>query len=257
MPAVTEAMHFLGDVRGGREILCDMIADGAVQLLHVDAAEMPRIKQLMRKYSDRPMDFADAALVRVAEREGLTRILTFDADFAIYRLPAGQDSPSCRRLAGEPRPRERSPSRRCRIPRIRDMLVSVSSAQSVALLLDPLARSRSVPPRATSGLFRAFSGMGAPLRLSRSSGSAAASGDTSSTTRCSGARLVTRGRAAAGRHTSPRTAPPPTSGTRSPASCGTTPTCASSDRDGVHEYVCVRCGHPLVYPETHDPFAGP
>ena len=87
MPAITEAMHFLGDIRGGRDILCDMIADGAVQLLHVDAAEMPRIKQLMRKYADRPMDFADAALVRVAEREGLTRILTFDADFAIYRLP--------------------------------------------------------------------------------------------------------------------------------------------------------------------------
>jgi predicted nucleic acid-binding protein len=33
------------------------------------------------------MDFADAALVRAAEREGLTRIVTFDADFAIYRLP--------------------------------------------------------------------------------------------------------------------------------------------------------------------------
>lgn len=29
-----------------------------------------------------------------------------------------------------------------------------------------------------------------------------------------------------------------------------------ADRDGVHEYVCVRCGHPLVYPETSDPFTG-
>lgn len=28
-----------------------------------------------------------------------------------------------------------------------------------------------------------------------------------------------------------------------------------SDRDGVHEYVCVRCGHPLVYPGDADPFA--
>jgi hypothetical protein len=26
-------------------------------------------------------------------------------------------------------------------------------------------------------------------------------------------------------------------------------------RDGVHEYVCVRCGHPLVYPAAFDPFA--
>ena len=28
------------------------------------------------------------------------------------------------------------------------------------------------------------------------------------------------------------------------------------DRDGVHEYVCVRCGHPLVYPADADPFDG-
>ena len=27
------------------------------------------------------------------------------------------------------------------------------------------------------------------------------------------------------------------------------------DRDGVHEYVCVRCGHPLAYPAAADPFA--
>jgi predicted RNA-binding Zn-ribbon protein involved in translation (DUF1610 family) len=28
-----------------------------------------------------------------------------------------------------------------------------------------------------------------------------------------------------------------------------------TDRDGVHEYVCTRCGHPLVYPALEDPFA--
>jgi hypothetical protein len=27
------------------------------------------------------------------------------------------------------------------------------------------------------------------------------------------------------------------------------------DRDGVHEYVCVRCGHPLVFRRDADPFA--
>src|SRR5690242_12417451 len=29
-----------------------------------------------------------------------------------------------------------------------------------------------------------------------------------------------------------------------------------ADRDGVHEYVCVRCGHPLVFPAGTDRFAG-
>jgi predicted nucleic acid-binding protein len=41
----------------------------------------------MIKYADRPMDLADAALVRVAEREGSGRIFTVDRnDFAVYRL---------------------------------------------------------------------------------------------------------------------------------------------------------------------------
>jgi DNA-directed RNA polymerase subunit RPC12/RpoP len=28
-----------------------------------------------------------------------------------------------------------------------------------------------------------------------------------------------------------------------------------ADRDGLHEYVCVRCGHPLVFSADADPFA--
>jgi hypothetical protein len=41
----------------------------------------------MWKYSDQPMDLADAALVRVAEREGIRKIFTVDKrDFGVYRL---------------------------------------------------------------------------------------------------------------------------------------------------------------------------
>jgi hypothetical protein len=41
----------------------------------------------MRKYANRPMDLADASLLRVAEREGLRKIFTIDRkDFAVYRL---------------------------------------------------------------------------------------------------------------------------------------------------------------------------
>lgn len=28
-----------------------------------------------------------------------------------------------------------------------------------------------------------------------------------------------------------------------------------ADRDGCHEYVCVQCGHPLLFPAGHDPYA--
>jgi len=44
------------------------------------------MRELMRKYQDLPMDLADAALVRVAEREKLRRVFTLDQrDFQIYR----------------------------------------------------------------------------------------------------------------------------------------------------------------------------
>ena len=86
-PALTEAMHLVADTRQGVDTLCDMIGDGAVTLLPLERAEFPRVKALMQQYRNLPMDFADAALVRVAERERLTRILTFDKHFAVYRLP--------------------------------------------------------------------------------------------------------------------------------------------------------------------------
>ena len=41
----------------------------------------------MRKYADRPMDFADATLVHLAHRESLTTVFTIDHDdFETYRI---------------------------------------------------------------------------------------------------------------------------------------------------------------------------
>jgi hypothetical protein len=86
-PALTEAMHLLADTSAGPAALCDMIADGVLKIVAQAEADVGRMKQLMQKYRDLPMDFADAALVCAAEREQLTRILTFDTHFAVYRLP--------------------------------------------------------------------------------------------------------------------------------------------------------------------------
>jgi len=64
-----------------------MIGRGAVLLLPLGEADVPRMRELMRKYKDRPMDLADAAIVRVAEREGIRKVFTVDrADFSVYRL---------------------------------------------------------------------------------------------------------------------------------------------------------------------------
>ena len=86
-PAVTEAMHLLAETPAAQEALSDMLTDDAVGLANLDDADLKRMKVLMQKYRDLPMDFADAALVRVAERERLSRILTFDKHFRVYALP--------------------------------------------------------------------------------------------------------------------------------------------------------------------------
>ena len=86
-PAVTEAMYLLGDLPKAQEALWEMLARGVLQFLPLDLTDVPRMRELMSKYADRPMDFADAALVRVAEREGIRQIFTVDRkDFSGYRL---------------------------------------------------------------------------------------------------------------------------------------------------------------------------
>jgi hypothetical protein len=45
------------------------------------------IEALMRKYHDRPMDFADATLVHLAQRESVSTVFTIDHnDFETYRV---------------------------------------------------------------------------------------------------------------------------------------------------------------------------
>jgi uncharacterized protein len=86
-PPLTEAMNLLAELPKAQEALWEMFSRGALQLLPLDSGDAPRIRELMRKYANRPMDLADAALLRVAEREGLRKIFTVDRkDLAVYRL---------------------------------------------------------------------------------------------------------------------------------------------------------------------------
>ena len=69
-----------------QDALWEMIQSGAVQIVSLGTDDVPRMRELMRKYRDLPMDLADAGLVRVAERERLRRIFTLDRrDFQVYR----------------------------------------------------------------------------------------------------------------------------------------------------------------------------
>jgi uncharacterized protein len=85
-PALTEAMYLLGRSWRGQRALWSRLETEALTLAALDADDAPRMRELMDKYRDLPMDLADAALVRVAEREQLTQIFTLDRrHFSIYR----------------------------------------------------------------------------------------------------------------------------------------------------------------------------
>ncbi|HEV3310779.1 MAG TPA: PIN domain-containing protein [Chloroflexota bacterium] len=48
--------------------------------------QVRRAAELMGKYSDTPMDLADATLVSLAEERGLRQVFSLDKDFHIYRF---------------------------------------------------------------------------------------------------------------------------------------------------------------------------
>jgi uncharacterized protein len=58
-----------------------------VTVLPIGDDDLPALERLMRTYADRPMDFADAILVHLAQRESLSTVFTIDHDdFEIYRI---------------------------------------------------------------------------------------------------------------------------------------------------------------------------
>jgi hypothetical protein len=103
----TRAVHFFGEYRAGELLTTTAVLTEAMHLLParlgpplldlvqsppwrvLDASDgLARIGELIRKYLDRPMDFADASLVWVAEQTAVLEILTTDQDFEIYRTRA-------------------------------------------------------------------------------------------------------------------------------------------------------------------------
>lgn len=87
-PAFTEAMYLLARGGGavGREALWRLLLSNRLRIAELSRAAIERSAELMAKYSDLPMDLADATLVALAEAHNQPRILTLDSDFQVYRL---------------------------------------------------------------------------------------------------------------------------------------------------------------------------
>ena len=90
VPVLTEAFHLLGAAGPGVTRLTDFVAGAGLHVLFLDDSKLVRAFQLMARYADLPMDFADASIVTMAEHLNLQTVFTIDRDhFSAYRLKRG------------------------------------------------------------------------------------------------------------------------------------------------------------------------
>ena len=86
-PPLTEAMYLLSAWDRAQDALWTLVETGIIGIAELTRADVPRLSALMQQYRDQPMDLADAALVRIAEREGVRKIFTLDRrHFTVYRI---------------------------------------------------------------------------------------------------------------------------------------------------------------------------
>ena len=84
---LTESTHLLGRVAGGAVACLDFVLSGGALLVPATTNSIRRARDLMNRYADCPMDFADATLVVLAEDLGTELVLTTDQrDFSVYRI---------------------------------------------------------------------------------------------------------------------------------------------------------------------------
>ena len=88
LPVLTEAAYLLSRRPGAAADLLRWVAK-TFDIDKETAIDLPRIVEIMTKYADLPADFADASLLAMCERRGLSEIATFDKDFDVYQMASG------------------------------------------------------------------------------------------------------------------------------------------------------------------------
>ena len=82
---LAELFHLLGDHRPAINAAWRFLRSGAITVLPITDSDLPDLDRLMKRYDDRPMDFAAATLVHLAK--SLTAIFTIDHDdFETYLI---------------------------------------------------------------------------------------------------------------------------------------------------------------------------
>ena len=85
---LTEVLYILNFSITAQSAAIDFVLKSVVEMVPADRQSLLKTKNLLKKYADLPMDYADATLVCLAMDTGIQNIATFDIkDFSIYRLP--------------------------------------------------------------------------------------------------------------------------------------------------------------------------
>lgn len=87
---LTETFHILEPGTKGARGVKAFVEKGCVAVTPLDKAMISRCFELMDKYADLPMDFADATLLVVAEKYRTDSVFTLDFnDFRTYKVKKG------------------------------------------------------------------------------------------------------------------------------------------------------------------------
>lgn len=84
---LTELFHLVGDNPREVDVAWKFVRSGALTISPISDEDLAPLEVLMRKYKDRSMDYADATLVHLAQRESVSTVFTVDHDdFETYRM---------------------------------------------------------------------------------------------------------------------------------------------------------------------------
>ena len=77
-PVLTEAAYLLRQFPPRVSELLSWCDGTAFEILSLTASDLPGINRILQKYSDQGFDLADAALMYLAERNGIDHVFTLD-----------------------------------------------------------------------------------------------------------------------------------------------------------------------------------
>jgi len=90
-PVITEVAWLLRREPGAMKVIDGLITSGAVRLVELDAQALSWAVAFMERYAAIGAQLADAALMFIAEREGIETVFTLDRrDFSVYRTGVGR-----------------------------------------------------------------------------------------------------------------------------------------------------------------------